>query len=369
MTRTTVIFAGGGTGGHLFPGIAVARELMTSKPSIRSVFVGSNREIEKEILSQTKFEHFSLSVAPVSQIKKNPVRFTWRNWNAYCEAKQLLKKTDANVVVGLGGFASLPMLYAARKSNLPVLLMEQNIVLGRANKWFSKRAQRIALTFAETEGLTSMNSDHVRVTGNPVRKDIALLNNSSTDKGITSPRTLLVLGGSQGATAVNQAVMDAITEVKELKDQHWKIVHQTGVHQALEIQQFYSQQNLECHVTPFFSEMSPLYLVASLVISRAGATTLAELASAGCPAILIPYPNSVGDHQLKNANYFQQANASRTIEQQKTPQQTAQHLSEVLTELLHDSTLLADMQTAMSHLAAPDAAKRVADIVRDLITK
>lgn len=369
MTRTTVIFAGGGTGGHLFPGIAVARELMTSKPTIRSLFVGSNRDIEKDILSQTNFEHFSLSVAPVSQIKKNPVHFAWQNWNAYRKAKQLLRETEATVVVGLGGFASLPMLYAARKFNLPVLLMEQNIVLGRANKWFSQRAQSIALTFAETEGLPAIHSGHVQVAGNPVRDEIALLHHSSTDKRRTSPRTLLILGGSQGAAAVNQAVMDAVKEVKESKKQHWKIVHQTGVQQASEIQQFYSQQNLECEVSPFFSEMAPLYQAASLVISRAGATTLAELASAGCPAVLIPYPNSVGDHQLKNANYFEQANATRTVEQQKTPQQTAQQLSTVLNDLLHDSTLLPEMQKAMSHLAVPDAAKRVAEMIHVLITK
>ncbi len=368
MTHSTVIFAGGGTGGHLFPGIAVARLLSEKNPTTNSLFVGTHRHIEKTILSQTEFEHIPLSVEPVASIARHPFRFLMCNGNAYCAAKKVLQKTSTTCVVGLGGMASLPVLYAAKTLSLPILLMEQNIILGRANRWFSKHAKGIALTFAETEGIKPAVQKLTQITGNPVQHDIAMWHQSSLMLNESSPPTLLVLGGSQGATAINRAVMDAIKQTEPLQKAGWHIVHQTGVHQEQEIINFYQEQKISHTVAPFFSEMLPLYQSARCVISRAGATTLAELACTGCPAILIPYPNSVGDHQRKNARYFEQAGAAHIVKQQDNPVQTAQQLSDVLNILSHDKTQLTSMRKAMHSIAIPDAAASVVKMITKIAT-
>ncbi|VAX35978.1 UDP-N-acetylglucosamine--N-acetylmuramyl-(pentapeptide) pyrophosphoryl-undecaprenol N-acetylglucosamine transferase, partial [hydrothermal vent metagenome] len=340
----------------------------TTTNTTNCLFVGTHREIEKKILSQTEFEHVPLSVEPVANITRHPLRFLMRNRNAYCSAKKILQRTSVKCVVGLGGMASLSVLYAAKKLSLPVLLMEQNIVLGRANRWFSKHAKGIALTFAETEGIKPATSKLTSVTGNPVRHDIAMLHQSSLMSNEPSPPTLLVLGGSQGATAINRVVMKTIKQIEPRQKANWHIVHQTGVHQEQEIIEFYQQQNISHTVAPFFSEMAPLYQSASLVISRAGATTLAELACTGSPAILIPYPNSVRDHQRKNARYFEQAGAARIVEQQDNPTQTAKQLSNVLSMLFSDKTELTSMQKAMHAIAIPDAAAWVVKMITEITT-
>lgn len=359
----TYLFSGGGTGGHLFPGLAVAEELRARDPEARIVFVGSGRAIEQEIVSAHGYEHVILPVEPSTTLRRNPLRFFWRSWRSIRQATALLARHRPAAVIGLGGFASVPVVWAASRQGVPAVLLEQNIVAGRATRLLSRRASLICLSFSETTD-DLPQSARTALTGNPVRREIAALHRGTDFQSIPADRsdglqhrpTLLVLGGSQGAVAVNEAVLAAVESLAPQLAE-WKIVHQTGQADASRTAALYRQLGLSHEVRPFFEDLPALYARATLAISRAGATTLAELACAGCPAILVPYPNSVRDHQRLNALAFERAGAASVLEQQPEPERTAEMLARKLLDLLHNRR---SMQSAMRSLARPGAAQEVA---------
>ena len=170
----TFVFAGGGTGGHLFPGIAVAEELRRRNPSTRIVFVGSTRAIELSIVAEHRLEHRMLTVEPLPQLRRNPLRFAFRNWQAWRGAIRLLKELRPTAVIGLGGFASAPLVWAASRHRIPVVLLEQNVIPGRTTRWLSRFADQVCVSFAETRPRLA-RARSVIVTGNPVRAEIAAL--------------------------------------------------------------------------------------------------------------------------------------------------------------------------------------------------
>lgn len=358
--KTTFLFSGGGTGGHLFPGLAVAEELAARSPNARCLFVGSNRAIEVQIINKSGFDHVGLPIKSTATIKRHPVQFTKHFWQSYSKAKRILREQKPQAVIGLGGFASVPVVFAASRQNIPVILLEQNVIAGRATRLLCKRAQAVCLSFpAELSGLPTNTVTHV--TGNPVRKSIQELCQSPTPR---DDKTLLVIGGSQGAKAVNEAVIEMAGGLKEsLKG--WTILHQTGNEGRLMVKSRYRELNLYAEVEPFFERMDQHYKVATLAISRAGATSLAELACAGCPSVLIPYPNSVKNHQLLNARFFEQAGAAQVVEQQQCEIETAKKLTAACQQLIDDANKQETMQQAMKGLTQPDAAARVADIISE----
>jgi UDP-N-acetylglucosamine--N-acetylmuramyl-(pentapeptide) pyrophosphoryl-undecaprenol N-acetylglucosamine transferase len=355
--HSTYIFAGGGTGGHLFPGIAVAEELQRRNASARMLFVGSERSIEKTIIDEYSYEHHRLTIEPLRTLTRNPTKFLWRNQQAYRTAKRLLQHSNPEAVIGLGGFASVPVVLAASSLRIPVILLEQNIVPGRATRWLSSRASLVCVSYSETCSEFSSNVA-ICLTGNPIRAEICDLCNRPVESCTQTQPTLLILGGSQGAQALNDAVVSAVVKNRELLTD-WKIVHQTGSQQIEPIRQTYAQSNLDTEVQPFFSNLSEWYGRATLVISRAGATTLAELSCSGTPAILIPYPNSVRDHQLLNAQAYQAAGAARIVEQCSNPAVTAENLFTNMAELINNEKARRQMQQAMRTLATPNAAANV----------
>jgi UDP-N-acetylglucosamine--N-acetylmuramyl-(pentapeptide) pyrophosphoryl-undecaprenol N-acetylglucosamine transferase len=196
VERTTVVFAGGGTGGHLFPGIAVAEELLCRDPNTHIVFAGSERDVEREIIARQGYEHFALPVVPSSSWKQNPFGFVWKNWAAVRQARRFLSREGSAMIVGLGGFASVPVVWAASSLGLRIALLEQNLVPGRATRWLARRAHLICTSFSDTTSRLG-NSPKVRITGNPVRRSIADLHKTSVH---ADGATLLVLGGSQGSS-------------------------------------------------------------------------------------------------------------------------------------------------------------------------
>jgi len=358
MQRHSIyIFAGGGTGGHLFPGIAVAKELQRRNLSARMLFVGSHRNIEKSIVDEHNFEHHRLTTEPLRTLIRNPAKFLWRNQQAYRMAKRLLQQRNPEAVIGLGGFASVPIVLAASSLRIPVILLEQNIVPGRATSWLSSRASLICLSYSET---SSEFSSRVAtcLPGNPIRTEICDFCNRPVESHTETQPTLLVLGGSQGACAVNEAVVSAVVKNRDLLTD-WNITHQTGSQQFEQIRRNYVQADLHAEVQPFFSNLPEWYGRATIVISRAGATTLAELACSGTPAVLIPYPNSVRDHQLHNARAYEDAGAARIVEQCTNSAVTAEDLSKLLAELIVNQKARRQMQQAMRTLAIPNAAANV----------
>ncbi|HEY0985284.1 undecaprenyldiphospho-muramoylpentapeptide beta-N-acetylglucosaminyltransferase [Schlesneria sp.] len=368
----TILFAGGGTGGHLFPGIAVAEQLRQRSPSRRLIFIGSNRPIEVSIAADHHLEHRMLPVESLAVLKRNPVRFLWRNWQAWRSAQALLKELRPAAVIGLGGYASAPLVYAASRQRIPVVLLEQNAIPGRTTRGLSRYANQVCLSFAEAQSYLP-RARRVTVTGNPVRAEIARLHHPAEDHAdtVVSPvdtgRHLLILGGSQGADSLNAAVLKAVAALREPLA-NWQIDHQTGPRDVEVARQTYAQLGLKAEVSSFFREMPALYERASLVISRAGATTLAELACAGKPVVLLPYPHAADAHQHANAKVFVDREAALLVEHAHSSDETALQLSRNLEKLIRDPYLRHRMGNAALSLAHPDAAAAIADVIAAEVT-
>ncbi len=360
----TIYFAGGGTGGHLIPGLSVAQEIQRRMPQIRLQFLGSNRPREEELVGAAGFAHLALPSESLAIVRRHPFRFGWRNWQATRKAHALFLQERPAAVVGLGGFACVPPVMAANRLRIPVVLLEQNIIPGRATRWLSHRADAVCISFSSTA--EHLPSD-VKLfdTGNPVRRQITELVAGSH---VQERRTLMILGGSQGANAINRAML-LVAEKLAAKLAGWTIVHQTGIDDWREVEDAYQRLELEHVTAPFFSDMPQRYDAAGLVISRAGATSLAELACAGCPTITIPYPHAADDHQRLNASVYEKAGAAMIVEQQNSVEATAKALAAATGEMLADSERRLTMRQAMHTLARPGATGAVADVVESVIAK
>jgi UDP-N-acetylglucosamine--N-acetylmuramyl-(pentapeptide) pyrophosphoryl-undecaprenol N-acetylglucosamine transferase len=351
----TFLFAGGGTGGHLFPGIAVAEELLSRVPAAQIRFAGSERDVESAIVKSAGFRHVALPSPPSTMLRRHPLRFALQYLRACREARRVVAEARPAAVVGLGGFASVPLVTAAGRAGLPIVLLEQNAVAGRATRRLASLADVVCHTFASAVPRGRAGGNAV-VTGNPVRAAIAEL----CEAGISSSSTLLVLGGSQGSTAVNEAVLVAAERLRDrLRD--WEIIHQCGPRDADRIVAAYRRLGLAHVVRPFFDDLPQRYRMAGIAVSRAGATTLVELACAGIPAVLIPYPRAVHDHQMRNAEAFAAAGAACIVRQQRSADDSGQQLAAALERLLCDCEQRRRCAAAMRGLAVPDAAANVAE--------
>jgi UDP-N-acetylglucosamine--N-acetylmuramyl-(pentapeptide) pyrophosphoryl-undecaprenol N-acetylglucosamine transferase len=362
----TFVFAGGGTGGHLFPGFAVADELLTRDPLARVVFAGGGRPIEQRVLAGSRFERLVLPCESLRDACRHPLRFVWNNMRACRLAARWIAESSPDLVFGLGGFASAPFVWSAARRGIPVVLLEQNVVAGRATRWLSRRANLACVSFPETANELG-RAVRVCVTGNPVRRPIASIR-ACDRRPAGGLRTLLVLGGSQGAQAVNQAMLESVAALRaSLAD--WRIVHQTGLEQAESVARRYRELRVSAVVRPFFDDLPDWYRVADLAVARAGATTLAELACAGVPALLVPYPHAARDHQRHNAQAFAAAGAARVIFQRSRLALTAAELSRNLLEIVDSAGIRDRMGQAMHRLARPGAAAAVVEHVEMLLSE
>lgn len=333
---------------------------------MRVVFVGSNRSIESSIVAEQGIEHRILPVEPLTVLKKNPFRFVYQNWQALRSAGRLLRELKPGVVVGLGGYASAPLVWAASRKGIPVVLLEQNVVPGKTNRWLSRYATAACVSFAGT-GKHLARHCRVSVTGNPVRKEISSLlqqrsaySEHSADE--SRSKQLLILGGSQGADSLNAAVVEAVRRLR-VDLAGWQLVHQTGPRDVVSVRAAYEEAGIPASVEPFFKNMGALYERTDLVISRAGATTLAELACAGIPAILVPFPFAADDHQTSNAQAIVEQHAAVMVKHGANVGVTAEALVNSLCPLLNDRRLRLQMGQSAQALAQPDAALKIADVI------
>jgi UDP-N-acetylglucosamine--N-acetylmuramyl-(pentapeptide) pyrophosphoryl-undecaprenol N-acetylglucosamine transferase len=363
QSGAVMLFAGGGTGGHLFPGIALAEALRRRRPDVAPLFVGSDREIERRIMQQHGLPHRSLLTASLGELKRRPDRFLWRNWRATRLAWRLVVRKQPLVVVGLGGFASAPLVWAAHRAGVPVVLLEQNAIPGRATCWLARYARMVCTTFPES--IDWIHTEHpVLVCGNPVRETIARLCLEPVTPPPGERPTLLILGGSQGADGLNLAIMELVRrQRRELAD--WTVIHQTGPRQRDAVRATYQDLGQPAEVADFFDDLTAVYRRADVVISRAGATTLAELACAGRPTVLVPYPHATDQHQQANAEAFARQQAAVVVEQGPNCVDTAGRLWNALAPLLNDPDRRQRMGQAARDIARPDAADRILDLLLD----
>lgn len=349
------LFAGGGTGGHLFPGLSIAEALRGRDPGVRIQFVGSERSLERALVIQHGYDHRTLPSEPLTQLWRRPWSFAWRNWRAYCQAREWLLQDRPAAVIGLGGFASAPVVMAAQRLGIPALLLEQNAIPGRSTRWLSRFSRVTCLSYPQSVAYFHCSVE-THLTGNPIRAEIAAL--ARVEHLESAPPTLLILGGSQGAQALNAAIIEMWKSHSHLFA-GWNIVHQTGVAQCAAVQREYQALSRAAEIAPFFHDMDLRYQAANLIISRAGATTLAELACVGVPAILVPYPAAADNHQWHNAQAFEEAGAARTCLQKATPVETAHELLKQLAGVVDNKQRRAEMSEAMRSLAQPAATEQV----------
>ena len=346
-----VVIAGGGTGGHLYPGIAVAREVLRQRPDAVVTFAGTERGLEARVIPQ---EGFPLDFIRSAGLKGKS--FSARARGAamlvpsFIDAWRVLSARRPSVVVGVGGYSSGPVVLLAALRRIPTMVLEQNAVPGLTNRLLARVVRAAAVTYDQT---TTYFGRAGFVTGNPVRAEFF---GAAVEPGPARRRTrVLVLGGSQGAHAVNVAVADAaqalFARVPDLV-----LVHQTGSRDLQTVRDGYRRDGLAARAEAFLDPVAPEVLGADLVVCRAGATTLAELAAAGRPAVLVPLPTATDDHQRKNAEVLVRAGAAVMVEERHA---SAAHLSDTIATLLDDTARLDAMAQAMRHFARPDAAFRI----------
>lgn len=376
-----VVIAGGGTGGHLFPGIAIAETFMARNSENRILFVGTGRPFETSVLSTTGFEHKYITAEGVKgkglwqqamSILKTP--------KGIFESVRILKDFKPNIVIGMGGYSAGPVVIGARLLGIKTVLHEQNVLPGITNRILFHLADRIYVSFEDTK--IKMRQQHtftnrlkkVSVTGNPIRKEILQCAINQTEQKVknretrigknidnnssrrTKPFTVLIIGGSQGAHSINTAVMDAIKQIKG-KDGLF-FVHQTGSADEAMVKDAYLSCGISCIVKSFYSNMAQQYLKADLIIGRAGAATVAEVATIGKGALFIPYPFASDNHQLLNARALSDAGAAEMILQKDL---SGKVLAERIERYASNPDALYLMACKARRLGRPGAAEDIVD--------
>jgi UDP-N-acetylglucosamine--N-acetylmuramyl-(pentapeptide) pyrophosphoryl-undecaprenol N-acetylglucosamine transferase len=352
-----VLIAGGGTGGHVIPALAIARELK-SRYQAEVLFVGTARGLENRLVPQAGFGLMKVKVGAlknVSLITRAKTLFDLPR--AVVDARKIIKVFGPDVVVGVGGYASGPAMAAAVLMHIPTLAFEPNYVPGFANKIVGHRVSAAAVHFEQTQKYFH----NAQVVGVPVRAEFFKV----AAGGVNHPPTLLVFGGSQGAQAINRAMTAAAPEVLR-QIPALRIIHQTGEREYNDTQAAYAQAGVKAEVSAFIDDMPAAFAQADLLLCRSGASTVAEITAAGKPAIFVPFPRAADDHQRRNAEAIAEKGAALLVPQAAL---TPERLAQLLVELLGDPVRLRQMSEKARALSHHDAAGRVASMVAELAEK
>ncbi len=346
------VLAGGGTGGHVIPALAIAHELR-ERYGAEVLFIGTSRGMENRLVPAAGFRLERVEIGALKSVSvATRVKTLFDLPLAIVRAKAILNEFRPDVVIGVGGYASGPAMLSAVFSGIPTIAFEPNVVPGFANKIVGMMVSMAAVQFEKT----CRYFNRCRVTGVPVRQDFFKMSSSAHCKDC--PPTLLVFGGSQGAHAINQAVMDSLAALKrELPKLH--IIHQLGERDYESAQAAYLRVDFSAELYPFINEMPGAFRKADLLLCRSGASTVAEITAAGKPSILVPFPKAADDHQTRNAEALVNAGAAVLL---KESELTPERLAETVRELLLDRTRLAQMGEAARKLAHPGAAGEIAEM-------
>jgi UDP-N-acetylglucosamine--N-acetylmuramyl-(pentapeptide) pyrophosphoryl-undecaprenol N-acetylglucosamine transferase len=363
MSELRVIIAGGGTGGHIFPAVAVGHALQRLQPGTKLLFVGAKGKMEMEKVPQEGFEIVGLDIAGFnrSNLLKN-ITLPLKLLRSRMEATRIIKEFRPGAVVGVGGYASFPMLHAAQGMNVPTLIQEQNSFAGKSNKILGKRAKAICVAYEDMGRF--FPKDKVMMTGNPVRKAISAMSRTAAEgKGWfglqQAVQTVLVIGGSLGAKSVNESI-DA--GLDKLMEQGVQLIWQTGKPYFEQAKTAAAKYGDKVKVFDFIREMDMAYAAADVVVSRAGALAIAELCIAGKPVIFVPYPHAAEDHQTSNAMALVKHNAAQMVKDGSA----GTELVSGLVALLADKALQVSMSDNIRTMAIKDADERIAKKVIEI---
>jgi UDP-N-acetylglucosamine--N-acetylmuramyl-(pentapeptide) pyrophosphoryl-undecaprenol N-acetylglucosamine transferase len=355
--------AGGGTGGHLFPGIAIAQAFKARHPDNSVLFVNAGRPLETRVLADLGWSQRSICIEGIkgrgrwAQFKA-ALKVPGAIWSAY----RILKVFQADVVLSVGGYSAGPVAVAAVLSGTTTVLHEQNQLPGVTNRILGRLVHRIYLSFEQSRPF--FDAAKIRVCGNPVRDEILSLADRPGDTPPEKIFTVLIVGGSQGAHAINEAVADALHEFKDMED--IQFVHQTGPEDEARIRAAYSQFGIPAQVSSFFSDMAEQYQQADMLICRSGATTVAEITVLGKAAVFVPFPFAADDHQTKNAQALVASGAAEMIPQDEL---SGSAVAKLIKGFKENRVLLTEMAAKARALGKPGAAQAVVEDMMQLLIK
>jgi UDP-N-acetylglucosamine--N-acetylmuramyl-(pentapeptide) pyrophosphoryl-undecaprenol N-acetylglucosamine transferase len=358
-----VMFAGGKTGGHIFPAIAMAIKFKKRFPQSRISFAGTEGGMEAKIIPPLGFELSQLRVKGLSR-KSHLANFLLGAYvlKSLCQAYRLLSLKKPDLVVGTGGYVSFPVVFVAALKRLPIMLQEQNSYPGISTRFLAHFADTICLSYPESTRYFGL-SQKIRIIGNPIREDLVGREKDQARRKLQldqDKKTIFVFGGSQGAHGINMTMLLTL----ELLKSDCQILWQTGESNYDEISEKTKNQQVKCIVLPFIQDMASAYAASDIVVSRAGALTLAEITACGKPSILIPFPFATADHQRYNAEALQRKGAARMILQTDlTPERLAQEID----SLLGDEANLKNMSDQSKRMGKPEATSLLVDEMEELL--
>lgn len=359
MTKLKFILSGGGTGGHIYPAIAIANELKSRFPDAEFLFVGAQNKMEMQKVPQEGYAIKGLWIAGLQRkFTIDNAMFPFKLISSLLKSRAIIKQFKPNVVIGTGGFASGPLLQMANSSGIPTVIQEQNSYPGITNKLLSKKANSICVAYENLERF--FPKEKIKLTGNPVRQDLISIDSKRNEalsyfKLNPEKKTLLVLGGSLGARRINQLIAK---ELDFFASKNVQVIWQCGKFYIEEYQQFNTRENVQ--VVAFIDRMDLVYAAADFVISRAGASSVSELCLVGKPVIFIPSPNVAEDHQTKNAKAIVDKKGAILLKENQLEEQ----FETVFSDFLLDENLQKELSINIKSLAKPSATK---DIVEEII--
>ncbi len=364
MSRPVVAFCGGGSGGHLSPAIAIVQQLQMLLPDFRTVVFCSDRPVDRRILESVASRIPELNWQPVVRIPRGtfPKRQVLGLLEILRGRRQLLslfRQQRPAVVVGLGAFASIPGILAARRLAIPTVLIEANTIPGRATRRLAGLADRVFTGLPLADGWQAKLQTVVEPCGVPVRSELAVMAQRPLPP-CRSRRTLLVIGGSQGAAMLNSLLQLALRDGCPLPSD-WRILHQTGAADVTRLRDFYRKSHLPAEAVEFLPDLPGILPEIGLAVSRAGAVSLAELACAAVPAILVPLSTAADGHQWKNAEFIASAGAAAVVDETAGTAAAAVLLRSLIQEISHSESRLTHMSIAARSVARPEAARIIAE--------
>ncbi|MFY0625610.1 MAG: undecaprenyldiphospho-muramoylpentapeptide beta-N-acetylglucosaminyltransferase [Reichenbachiella sp.] len=360
-----IMISGGGTGGHIYPAIAIANELKSINSKNEFLFVGAKGKMEMDKVPEAGYKIVGLWISGLQRsLSASNLSFPFKLISSIWKSFHLIKKFKPDAVVGVGGYASAALLYAASKKRVPTLIQEQNGYAGLTNKWLSNKVDKICVAYENMSRF--FPEKKIVMTGNPVRTDIINAGKKRLEGlsqfGFRSDKqTILVIGGSLGARTINQSIVDRI---EDLLDKDYQVLWQTGKFYFTEMSEQVSHiDSANLRIMPFIKEMDMAYAASDLVISRAGALSISELCLVGKPVIFVPSPNVSEDHQTKNANALVENDAAIMISDVSAPVS----LIDAVIDIMGDEERRQVLGENIKKMARPNAARDIANEVLGLI--
>ena len=359
-----VLFAGGGTGGHLFPALAIAEAVQQSDPNVQISFVGTSDKLEARIVPTYGFDFYPIWISGFRRtFSLDNILFPLKVLVSLVQSWKILRRVQPDVVVGTGGYVCGPVLYAATKKKIPTLMQEQNSYPGITTRLLASRVDEMHITFERSKAYLR-DVKNIFLSGTPVRTSIRRIDEQHARRKFGIPpkrKTLFVFGGSQGSSAINRAIAACLPM---LIDNNIHVLWQTGASEFEQMKAFAVSHFPYVSPHAFISEMHAAYSAADLVVCRSGASSLSEIMALGVASVLIPYPSAAANHQYENARSLADEDAAILLEEKEL-----QKLPEILLSLLFDERRLRDMRSRVSRMARGEAASTIAEAITRLARK